>query len=355
MSHLDILLPFGLPPEELATDLFRELNVPALATLIARARFESTAARHEVFDGLFHALPHEIWIARRFGLAGGMQSGGSPPIATAAMREFGLSVTPGTWFIVNPVHFHIARDHLVLTDPAQLRLSDQESRTLYDMAQPLFEEAGKTLLYGNPHTWFTRADDWGRLQTSTPDAASGHNIDIWMPKGEGERNWRKLQNEVQMHWFGHAVNDAREARGLKPANSIWLWGGDTQAGTDHSPPRYTHAFNLGGWMRALEQHVPMHFQATAAADVIGAAPGHGLLMLDALREPALNGDWSQWLARFAEMETAWFAPLRDALKTGAIDRMTLVLTHHARISTFAVNRHSLRKFWVKPSLAPLIP
>src|SRR5687767_7350151 len=37
MSHLDILLPFGLPPAHLAPDLLRELKTPALATLIAKA------------------------------------------------------------------------------------------------------------------------------------------------------------------------------------------------------------------------------------------------------------------------------------------------------------------------------
>src|SRR5258707_13045446 len=32
----------------------------------------------------------------------------------------------------------------------------------------------------------------------------------------------KLQNEVQMAWFEHPVNEAREARGLPAVNSIWF-------------------------------------------------------------------------------------------------------------------------------------
>ena len=32
----------------------------------------------------------------------------------------------------------------------------------------------------------------------------------------------KLQNEVQMAWFQHPVNEAREARGLPAVNSIWF-------------------------------------------------------------------------------------------------------------------------------------
>ena len=78
------------------------------------------------------------------------------------------------------------------------------------------------------------------------------------------------------------------------------------------------------------------------------------LLLDALLEPALANDWSQWLAAFHELETAWFAPLLAALKEGKINRLSLVTTDHARISAFTANRHSLRKFWIKPSLAPLL-
>ncbi|MFX8047684.1 hypothetical protein ABTK64_20425, partial [Acinetobacter baumannii] len=57
-----------------------------------------------------------------------------------------------------------------------------------------------------------------------PQRATGHNIDIWMHKGEQERAWRKFQNEIQMTWYDHPVNQAREARGLLPVNSVWLFG-----------------------------------------------------------------------------------------------------------------------------------
>lgn len=346
MSHLDILLPFGLPPEELANDLFRELNVPALATLIARAQ-----ARHERRDAFARAMPHEAWLAQRFGLdASGADN--SPPLAAPLLRQSGLAAETGTWFIVNPVHFHIARDHLVLTDPRQLRLAEAEARALFEMAQPLFYEFDKTLLYGNANTWFVRADDWAQLLTSTPDAASGHNIDIWMPKGEGERNWRKLQNEVQMHWFTHPVNAEREACGLKPVNSLWLWGGATLPQAS-AAPQYTHVFNPAGWLGPLAALAPHHAQASGAADILAARPESGLLLLDGLGEPALANDWAEWLARLHAWEETWFAPLLAALKSGGIGRLSLTLTHQTGIASFSANRQALRKFWVKPSLSPL--
>jgi hypothetical protein len=354
MHHLTILLPFGLPPAEMSADLIRELKTPALATLLARAKSEPGASRNEIFEDFSRALPHEIWLAREFGMADQLEKCGSPPIASALMQSYDLQQGSGFWFILQPVHIHVARDHLVLTDPRQLALADQEARILFDIAQPLFAETGKSLLYGDAGTWFVRADDWSGLQTSTPDATGGHNIDIWMAKGAHERDWRKLQNEVQMHWFDHPANAAREARGLKPVNSIWIWGG-TPAPDTPVPSRYTDAFNLHGADCAYEQFVARHGNAEKLSDLLAAKPEHALVMLDNLLEAALANDWARWLSGMHALEENWFVPSLAALKSGAIDRISLVLTHDTRIARFAITKSSLRKFWVKPTLTPLFP
>lgn len=350
MIEFDILLPCGLPPPELAGDLLKELDTPALALLASRARTED--GRHETSDAFQRALPHERWAARHLG--GGTEGGDGLPIATAWMKELNLDGQDGTWFVLQPVHIHIARDHLVLTDTRQLVLSDEESRALFDIAAPLFAEAGKRLLYGNACTWFVDAVDWHALQTSTPDAASGHNIDIWMPSGPGERDWRKVQNEVQMHWYNHPINENREARGQRTVNSIWLWGGPSPS-SDQKGRDYDKAFNLSGYLQAFRQCVPEHGKAEDAETLLSSAAACNMLLLDGLLEAALANDWGRWLGCMNALEQTWFAPLLQALKSGRIDRLSLVATHDSRISRFTATRSSLRKFWVKPTLAPLCP
>ncbi len=350
MSHLDILLPFSLPPPEMAADLLPALQTPAFSTLIARAK----PRRRETLDAFSRALPHETWLARQFGLEDRLHANSSPAVTPAMMQAFGLTPDAGVWFMLHPVHLHIARDHLVLTNQRQLIISEQESRDLFDAAKPLFDEAGKALLYGDAHTWFVRADAWNALRTATPDAASGHNIDIWMPQGAGERDWRKLQNEVQMHWHAHRVNDERESRNLKPVNSVWLWGG-APATMAAPPTSYKEAINLPGWVKAFGQFATRTVQDFTAADVIALQPERGLLVIDALIEPALGGDWSAWLERFHALETAWFEPLSAALKAGKIDQLSLIMTHSTDLSEMIAGKQSLRKFWIKPSLAKLAP
>ncbi|HEY4316548.1 MAG TPA: hypothetical protein VGN04_02995 [Herbaspirillum sp.] len=367
MNDLDILLPFGLPPPDTARDLIRECQTPALATLLARSAMERQAV-----DPFARALAHENWLARRFGLASASNAvsdaapniasntaatgaDNSPPAAHAAMLALGLPPVEGHWFLLHPTHIHIARDHLVLTDTRQLTLDEQQARTLFEAAAPLFEEVGKTLLYGSADTWFVRADDWPRLRTATPDAASGRNVDIWMPQGEGDRAWRKLQNEIQMHWFAHPLNEQRETQGLKPVNSLWLWGGADPADL---PPRdafkpYDVCFNLSGWMRSLAATSADGRHAANAEQAIQAPGRRGLLLLEALTEPGLTNEWGYWLERIEILERDWFAPLLAALRKGRLQSLKLVLGGQERIAECSVTRNALRKFWIKPGLQRL--
>jgi hypothetical protein len=221
----------------------------------------------------------------------------------------------------------------VLTDRRQLGLSDADSRALFDLALPFINESGFDLRYGDAGNWFLRADAWQGLRTCTPDAACGHNIDIWLPKGEGERAWRKLLNELQMLWHTRAVNDAREARGAHRINSAWLWGGSH----DEKP---TTGLALVA-RQALNQ-------PQKGLDL--TSPQN---MFDSLIAPAFAGDWSSWLQEFSQLEQSCFAPLLSALKESKLQSITLVLTDSSRLQTWHARRASMRKFWIQPSLARL--
>jgi hypothetical protein len=348
MRNLEILLPFGLPTPHLAPDLLRELSLPALSTLIAK----SPKPVLRDFDSFSRMLPHEAWITQQIihpsvNAANLASASNSPPLAVSCMKNLGLEAELGNWFILHPVHMHIARDHLVLTDNRRLMLPEEHSRALFESVLPSFAEVGKTLRYGNASTWFVRADDWQGLQTATPDAACGHNVDIWMPKGEGERAWRKLQNEVQMVWHDSALNDARVEQGMLSVNSLWLWGGanTSQAVMGREFAHTGHSAAFGG-IDVSGKNLPALLEDVSHP---------GLLMLDDLCEPALSEDWAVWLERMHALELAWFAPALAALRTGQLAQIKLIIGHHAQLREFTVTKSSLLKFWAKPSLTRLLP
>ncbi|KAF1035542.1 MAG: hypothetical protein GAK35_04193 [Herbaspirillum frisingense] len=356
MNQLDILIPFALPPAEMARDLLRQCQAPALAMLLGRGKQDAPRQSHDPFS---RALPHEHWLARRFGLPPTEQDS-SPAAAAALMRRLGHAPQAGQWFVLHPAHIHVARDHLVLTDVGQLQLDEAQSKKLFDAALPLFTEIGHDLVYGDARTWFIRADAWAGLRTSTPAAASGRNVDIWMPEGPGELAWRKLQNEVQMQWFSESLNEEREMRGQKAINSVWIWGGADAAAV--SQPAYAASFGLSGWMRAFgatDDAADIANAANAgAAEVaevaeVAKATGHRLLLLDPLIEVALAEEWGLWLQRMEHLDRDWLAPLLESLRAGSFDAVNLVLTGADRLAQVAVTRGALRKFWLKPSLSKL--
>ncbi|HXA46862.1 MAG TPA: hypothetical protein VNW52_04475 [Burkholderiaceae bacterium] len=344
MRKFEILLPFGLPTPHLAPDLLRELKLPALSTLLAKA---AKPVLHD-FDPFSRMLPHEVWISKLLERAVNLETAtNSPPLTVAHMKNLGLQAEAGYWFILHPVHIHIARDHLVLTDNRRSILSEEHSRALFESVLPSFAEAGKTLCYGNAATWFVRADDWCNLQTATPDAACGHNVDIWMPKGDGERAWRKLQNEVQMTWHEHAVNDARAEQGLPPINSLWLWAG-ADASQSVVDPTFAHTGQsavFGG----------IDASGNNLASLLEMSPQLHFLVLGDLCEAALAEDWAVWLERMHALELAWFAPVLAALRSGELTQVKLIIGHHAQLREFTVTKSSLLKFWAKPSLTRLLP
>jgi hypothetical protein len=348
MNNVDILIPFGLPPAEMAADLTRSMTTPCFATLLSRSR--SLAATDT--DAFSRALPHETWLARQFGFPQHDPLGGLP-LATAAMHALNITVEPGFWFLLQPTHLHIARDHLVLTDPRKLVLSEAESQTLFQSVQALFEESGKTLIYGDARTWFLRAEDWKGLSTATPAATSGHNIDIWMPRGPGEREWRKLLNEVQMTWYAHPLNAEREMCGEPVVNSLWLWGGASK-NIPEGRSRYQQLINPLPWLplsgHAITSEADVaHIVGTSASSSIS----NTLLILDELMDAAMASDWSTWLGAVHRMENDWMVPLLEALRNGKIGEIRFILSHSNKLLEIVSGKNSVKKFWIKPSLAPL--
>ena len=367
---LEILLPFGLPPDELSRDLLTSLRTPALAQLLARASAGPTAHH----SGFQPSLPHEIWLEQQLGP---FSAGPTTALQGASLSEADLA--SGVWFMLFPVHLHIARDHLVLTDQRQLSLSDAQARSLFGSAAELFHEAGLHLRYGDGGCWFLRADGWQDMQTSSLDAACGHNVEIWMPKGPQARAWRKLQNEVQMIWHDAAVNHARQAQGNPVVNSLWLQriapasdqtappsgktlyhastGADTGSGKQPDPDskpgcgNHTSPTHHGSTDKAPE---PERDGASRGCSNLPAfADLHTrILYADTLISPALASDWAAWLDAFAALDANWFAPL---LANKAVWPLRLTLCHGQRLRQFTCSRLGHLAIWRNNGLPRLTP
>ncbi|MDE1183931.1 regulator [Paraburkholderia sp.] len=363
-NRLHLLLPFVLPAAAEASTALHGIRSPALDTLLARA----TLGEQVIGEDFQRTLPHERWVARQFGaVPQGVGTGAAndeAPLAPYMLRADGGDPGNAIWACVQPVHVRIAHDHLVLIDPASLDLPDDEAAALLAVARPLIEELGVTLEAPRPTRWYLSSDAFGTLAGASPLRASGRNIEIWLPHeahtGERSRAWMKLQNEVQMAWFEHPVNEAREARGLPAVNSIWFHGqGSAQPVRSPFGRVLSEAAATLGLAIAARTDTgapPATFAAysleSGVAETASALPT--LIELETFSTPYIEQDWGRWNDAFAALERNWFAPALAALQNGKLDELALTLCGDTGSVTLNVTRADLRKFWRRRMLASLL-
>ena len=369
-DRLHLLLPFALPAAADASTALHDISSPALDRLVARA----TLVERVIGEDFQRTLPHERWIARQFGALSnastastGAAAADEAPLAPYMLRADGGEPGDATWACVQPVHVRIAHDHLVLIDPASLELSDEEASALLAVARPLIEELGVRIEAPNPTRWYLSGDGFGTLAGASPLRASGRNIEIWLPheahSGERSRAWMKLQNEVQMAWFEHPVNEAREARGLPAVNSIWF---HAQGAARPVQSPFTQVFSDAAATRGLAMTAgapvaapPASFAALASSSSSPLAKDAGsdnnatLVELDPFSAPYIEQDWARWNAAFAALQDDWIEPALAALESGALAQLGLTLCGDTGSVTLSITRGDLRKFWRRRVLASL--
>lgn len=365
MTHLTLIVPFSVPPgagndaadDVVSSALLRQLELPALGKLLTRA---APGPRETHDDPFLRTLPQERWLAGRAGLDT-RQVPTAPFMRLADLRQRAADRQPDPdqappaaallreedgdqgWACLQPVHIHAARDHLVLMHPDQLKIRPDEAAALRAAIDGLLRESGITLDAPHPARWYVPDDVFGELEATTPVRATGRNIDIWLQAGARARDWRRLQNEIQMTWHDHPVNQAREAEGRLTINSVWLHGGGKLSLVNRlADAVLTDDPFLAGLALASDSLLdpqPARFEEIAKAD------GHVMAMLDTATEAHIAQDWGLWLERMHALDAEWFTPVLAALADGRIMGVTLVLGGENHYAEFTVRRADLRKFW----------
>jgi len=80
------------------------------------------------------------------------------------------------------------------------------------------------------------------IRLTPPHDISGRPVSEWLPAGPGGDTARSLMERSMDVLADHPVNRARIARGLNPANAIWLWG----QGSRPALPSFHDTFGLRG-------------------------------------------------------------------------------------------------------------
>jgi hypothetical protein len=282
--------------------------------------------------------PHESWWLARAGYDGVAARGGRPteappPVFGAGLAPLLVPTDTGTapvW-VARLAHIRISQDHLALSDPDELGVTDAESAELADAAQPIFAADGYALHRVSAQDWHVVPLTAGHpgIPGATPAAAMDRDIDAWWPQGTVARPWRRLVNEVQMAFHAHPVNEARRDRGRPEINTLWLFGGSPRW-----QPSLDAARLVGGpaWVQGLAHAAGLPWQPLSDKTI---APGT-IACADTLEVAHREEDWGRWLIEMSRLDSTIFAAAQQALVEGRVDSIELVLTGHDRIAQLVI-------------------
>ena len=218
---------------------------------------------------------------------------GLVPWAAWLAQDCGLYESGQHWALISPCHLQIHSDHVAMHDPGLLQLNEDESRTLLAAMQSYFKEDGIALHWHSAHTWLAQGPVFQGLASASLARVGGEPIDPWIPRQPAAQGLRRLQNEMQMLLYTHALNDARSARGQAPINGFWISGTGSPLATGAQAP-----LSIGS-SRTLFAQGSAH---------LGSISPHALYV-NTLSASALNDDPQAWAQAWQTLDAQVFAPL----------------------------------------------
>jgi hypothetical protein len=290
------LIPHLFPTARLLEAAAQDLHLPALQTLLARGTRTPCPT-----EGVEAALCTALGIVRQQDW----------PLAPITLEADGGVAGNAYWLRADPVHLRVMRDRIVLADSSALNLSRPEADELAATIGQHFGDALRPLPL-HPKRWYVQYPTSPRLITTPVSVATGRDIDPLLPQGIDAMPLRSQLNELQMLLHEHPLNQAREARGELPVNSLWLWGGGIKPAV---PATRIPVFAREDEARALAAFCGSDLHPLPARLDKSLLKTAGVILLDELTSAGQSGDAYGWREAVRALEANWFVPLLGALRT----------------------------------------
>ncbi len=260
-THL--LIPFASLSSEAAAKYIQDLKLPNLRQLLdTMTLVDSDMGTEDSFSP-----PHERALAKAQGLP---MVDGYIPWAVQRATALGLEgATNLPWSFVTLCHSVVGMGSMTMEDPAQLPISEAESRQLFADMASYFSEDGLTLHYLEPKLWLCSGEPLRDVRTASFDRVIGKDLRDWQPVGGESAKLRRLQNEMQMLLYTHTVNNASNSASTSVTNSVYFHGnGENERLKSQVSTNITPSINMPRTLAdaALEEDWPAWVKAWESLD-----------------------------------------------------------------------------------------
>jgi hypothetical protein len=297
------VLPYALwtaqePRPSALTQVFNNAALPNLCAWAGQSQRRVVAQESPTgWAPAALSLPHECLQAQALGWP---VVDGCLPWAAQRAAELGLKAAlsepgaPAAWGFISVCNWLVSNGQVTLGHPAQLAVDDATDLALFNAMAPFFAEDGFTLHRDVPGRWLVHSPVLADVPTASLERVIGRNIDPWLVGGDAPNGTakllRRLQNEMQMLLYTHAVN-AHRALSI---NSFWLHG------TGALPVSLAHA------------PVPVN-------------------VVNHLRDSALQQDLMAWLDVWKVVDSEVMAPVLAAAAQGQAQQVVLCGEHEHHV------------------------
>jgi len=216
---------------------FDRLSSPELLMPLRQAKL----SHRNTLEATAHSASHETAWAQALGWE---VADGLVPLAACAALSQGLQCpAQHGWAFMDAVNWHISQAQVNLTVPRPI--TPEESDALLVALQNFLLQDDIHLHAWQPGRWLAHSPLFKDLPTVSLDRVNGQRIDTWFEndsiaeQNPVQRQLRRLQNEIQMLFYTHAVNDSRDIA----LNSVWFSASGDIANDPHASAKRAVVLN----------------------------------------------------------------------------------------------------------------
>ena len=310
-----------------------EVEAPYLSSLLNKNKKDFSSAS----DSLEHAFFKTLSVETK-----------ELPIAFHR-HKIQLGKSEGGLICADPVHLEVGMKDVTLTKKIT-DLTDDEAQELILILNKHFAEDGLHFIFGSNQSWYISFEHDETIESHSLDSMLMKNIVGKMAQSK-QRNWRVVQNEIEMLLHSSDINQQREMAGLETLNSLWLWGAgkpiDVKFEFDKIYSNNNPQSKLNGQIfadaaNAQWQTIPDDF--TQLLESSDDKKEVHTVILDQLFIPALAEDLDEFQNQLSNIDNSIIKPLLQAWKNKEVD----IIINSCDGNILEPVHPSFFDFWRKP-------